>query len=324
MRAAFIRATGPADSIMVDELPNPVLSDNQVLVKVQAVAVDPVDTYIRSGRYPIELKFPFIVGRDMVGTVMDIGAKVQRFHPGDRVWCNNQGYDGRQGTFAEYLAVDQHLLYFLPGGAEALNVVASVHSGLTACVGLHGKAQLQKGETLFINGGSGNVGNCAIQLAKHIGARVAVTSGSQRKAEQCQRNGADLVIDYKTRNVSEEIRKFAPDGVNVYWDLAPQPDVVSAVHVLGRRGRIILSSGLNHVSQLQIGQFYTRNCTMYGFTITDLSAGELSDYAIMLNQLFQKNVFNSVISRKMCLDETATAHRLVEESAVDGKIVITL
>jgi NADPH:quinone reductase len=172
MKAAFIEEIGSPDVIKVGDLPDPKLAVDHVLVKVDAVSVNPIDTYIRKGSYNAGIIFPFIIGRDMVGTVAQTKPDTEQFSVGDRVWCNNQGYSGRQGTFAEFISVHKDLLYRLPPEVDALNAVASVHSALTAVVGLRGRAGLRRGETLFINGGSGNVGTSAIQLARSIGARV--------------------------------------------------------------------------------------------------------------------------------------------------------
>ena len=130
MKAAYIDRIGPPENIHFGELPTPAVGPSDVLVKTTAVCVDPVDILIRSGHLPENLPFPFIVGRDMAGVVQAVGPSVRRFAPGDRVWCNNQGYHGRQGTFAEYLAVREDLLYPLPSGVDDKEAVAFVHSGL--------------------------------------------------------------------------------------------------------------------------------------------------------------------------------------------------
>jgi NADPH:quinone reductase-like Zn-dependent oxidoreductase len=163
MRAAYIDAVGPPENIRFGELPTPAVGPSDVLVKTTAVCVDPVDSLIRSGQLPERMSFPFIVGRDMAGVVQAVGPSVTRFAPGDRVWCNNQGYDGRQGTFAEFLAVREDLLYPLPPGVEDKQAVAFVHSALTACIGLQ-EAELRAGESVFINGGAGNVGSAVLVL----------------------------------------------------------------------------------------------------------------------------------------------------------------
>ena len=121
MRAAYIDAVGPPENIQFGELPTPAVGPSDVLVKTTAVCVDPVDTLIRSGQLPETLSFPFIVGRDMAGVVQAVGSSVTRFAPGDRVWCNNQGYHGRPGTFAAFRAVPQDLLYPLPSGVKRLS-----------------------------------------------------------------------------------------------------------------------------------------------------------------------------------------------------------
>ncbi|MDE3180083.1 MAG: NADPH:quinone reductase, partial [Acidobacteriota bacterium] len=217
MKAAFIENPGPPESIHYGDLPNPIVGVTQVLVKVKAVTVNPADTYIRSGAYPIPLPRPFIIGRDMVGVVVSAGPRVTRFAPGQRVWCNNQGYSGRQGTFAEFLAIDEDLLYPLPDGIDEQEAVAVVHSALTACTGLV-KAAVKPGETIFIRGGSGNVGSAVLQIARQKGAQVVVTAGSPAKAKRCLELGASRAIDYKSEDFVAALREFAPEGVDVYWD----------------------------------------------------------------------------------------------------------
>ena len=179
MKAAYIEKLGPPENIQFGDLPKPAIGASQVLVKVAAVAVDPIDTYIRRGAYSTRMEFPFIIGRDMVGRVEAVGGSVKRFSPGARVWCNNQGYHGRQGTFAEYLAIEEDLLYPLPDAAEEKETVAVLHSATTASIGLLREAKLRPGESVFVNGGAGNVGSAVLQLAARIGARVIVTAGSR-------------------------------------------------------------------------------------------------------------------------------------------------
>src|SRR5919204_2384531 len=126
MKAAYIEHLGPPANIRYGELPLPVVGERDVLVKVAAVTVNPIDTYIRGGTYKTPLPLPFIVGRDLTAVVAEIGPEVTRFKPGDRVWANNQGYDGRQGTFAEYVSADERLLYPLPPGVDLHEAVAGL------------------------------------------------------------------------------------------------------------------------------------------------------------------------------------------------------
>src|SRR5262249_60301707 len=124
MKAAYIKEFGPPEKIIFGDMPEPVIDASGALVKVVAVVVDPIDTYIRRGAFPMNLSFPFIIGRDIIGIIEVVGGDVQRFSAGDCVWCNNQGYHGRQGTFAEYVAIDERFLYPLPDGADEKETVA--------------------------------------------------------------------------------------------------------------------------------------------------------------------------------------------------------
>jgi D-arabinose 1-dehydrogenase-like Zn-dependent alcohol dehydrogenase len=129
LKAAFIRELGTPEKINFGEFPEPSTNASQVLVRVNAVAVNPIDTYIRRGAFAMKLTFPFIIGRDMVGIVEAAGVGVRQFSAGDRVWCNNQGYGGRQGTFAEYLVIDEKFLYPLPAGADGRPQCSPIVSG---------------------------------------------------------------------------------------------------------------------------------------------------------------------------------------------------
>ncbi|CAN5646361.1 zinc-binding dehydrogenase [soil metagenome] len=322
MKAAYINEVGPPDNIRYGDLPEPVVGELDVLVKVAAVAVNPVDTYIRKGIYSVAINFPFIIGRDMSGIVTAVGAKVTLFKPGDRVWTNSQGYDGRSGTFAEFLSINESLLYALPEGCEMKESVAVLHSALTAVVGLFDRAQLKTGETIFINGGSGNVGTAVLQIAKASGARVAVTAGSADKISWCKELGADLVIDYKTQNVKQELLKFAPQGVDIYWNATQTPDVELALSLMARRGRMVIISGLKHRCEFPNNLFYTKNCTIYGFTITDRTAEELSAAAIQINSFLSTRSIKTKIYEVMPLSRAADAHRLLEQGDLFGKVVL--
>lgn len=322
MKAAYIEQTGPPSKIKYGDLPEPLLTSKGILVRPTVLAVDPIDTYIRSGKFHVETEFPFIIGRDMVGEVLAVGNEVTKFKAGDRVWANNQGYAGRQGTFAELLAIDENYLYMLPPDTDDKQAVAVLHSALTAVVGLLSKAKLLAGEAVFINGGSGNVGTAVLQLAKFIGAQVAVTAGNEDKAAWCRQLGADMVIDYHREDIADKLKQFAPAGVDIYWDATKTPDFESALAVMAQRSRMLLISGLGHKSVLPVGDFYTRNCTLFGFTITDQTQEELADVSIHINQLLSKKALQARIAREVHLSDAALAHGIMETSDLFGKILV--
>ena len=216
MKAAYIDETGPADNIRYGDLPAPKPEGSEVLVQVEAVAVNPIDTYIRAGTVATAFPKPFIVGCDLAGRVTEVGPNASRFKPGDRVWGTNQGMFGRQGTFAEYAAVDETWLYPLPDEVDPKDAAAIALVGITAHLGLFRDAKLQSGETIFVNGGSGGVGSTVVQMAKAVGARVITTAGSEEKVRAARKLGADHAINYKTEDVGKAVKEFAPQGVNVF------------------------------------------------------------------------------------------------------------
>jgi NADPH2:quinone reductase len=322
MRAAYIEKVGPPENIRFGELPTPAVGPSDVLVKTTAVCVDPVDTLIRSGQLPEELPFPFILGRDMVGVVEAIGPAVTRFSRGDQVWCNNQGHHGRQGTFAEYLSVQENQLYPLPQGVDDKEVVAFVHSGLTACLGLE-EARLQPGESIFINGGAGNVGSAVLQLARARGARIIATAGDTAGLDWCRGVGADCAVNYKTDDVDRAVAEFDPEGVNVYWDVSGKPDFDQAVRRAAPRGRIIVMCGYGARPPFPVGPFYVKRCSMHGFAITYASDTELQTSADEINRWLAQGKLKVRIDRALPLSEAATAHRLMEDhTPLAGKIVL--
>src|SRR5215471_7393744 len=136
MKAAFINKTGPPEVIIYGDLPTPKPSRTECLIKVAAVDMNPIDTYIRGGLIPAKLTFPYILGRDLAGTVVETGAGVKRFNVGERVWATGQGTGNRNGTFAEFAAVDERWLFPIPDGVSDEGIVAVSLVGITAHLGL--------------------------------------------------------------------------------------------------------------------------------------------------------------------------------------------
>src|SRR2546427_1927636 len=197
MKTAYINQTGPPEVIIYGDLPTPKPARAQCLIKVAAVDVNPIDTYIRSGTIPAKLSFPYILGRDLAGTVVEVGPDVSRFKAGDRVWATGQGVAERQGTFAEWAVIDEQWLHPTPAGVSDEEIVAISLVGITAHLGLVRHARLKSGELLFVNGGTGGVGSSVVQMAKILGARVVTTAGTDEKVSACRTLGADLALNYQ-------------------------------------------------------------------------------------------------------------------------------
>lgn len=328
MKAAYINQTGPPENIVYGDLPDPVPSGSQVLVRVKAVSVNPVDTYVRAGMIAFDLPKPFVVGCDLAGVVEAVGPQATRLKPGDRVWGTNQGLLGRQGTFSQLAAVDECWLYPLPQSVDFNHAAAMALVGITAHLGLFDRARIQPGETLFVYGGAGGVGSCVVQMAKAAGARVITTAGSDEKAQLCRELGADSVIRYKQEDVDAAIAQLAPKGIDVWWETLREQDLQLAVQHLAPRGRLILMAGRDAKPPFPVGPFYVKDCSAFGFAMFNATAEQQQACAEDINRWMQEGKLRSVIGRVMPLSETAQAHRLQEDNTLrmtgtfSGKIVL--
>jgi NADPH2:quinone reductase len=328
MKAAFIERTGSPEVIIIGDLPDPRPGPRQCLVRVSAVDVNPIDVYWRSGMVPAKMTMPFILGRDLAGIVIEVGCDVRRFMPGDRVWCTGQGFAGRPGTFSELAAVDEEWLNPIPMGVGDNDVVAASLTGITAHLGLFRHANLKAGETVLVKGGAGGVGGSVLQMARAVGARVVALAGSDDKVEKCLLLGADKALNYRTSNVDEEVRAFAPEGVNVWWETGREPDFDRTVSLLAPRGRMVLMAGRDARPAFPVGPFYVKNCSLHGFAMFNFTAEEIRPSAEVINQWLADGRLKARIDRVFPLSQAEEAHRLQERSTLQnsgevcGKLVL--
>lgn len=325
MKAAYLNATGAPNCIQYGELPQPEPGEAEVLVKVEAVAVNPIDTYIRSGAVALPLKFPYVIGCDLAGTVEKVGPGASRYQPGDRVWGSNQGLNGRQGTFAEYAAVGEQWLYPTPDGQSDEEAAAGALVGITAHLGLFRSGRLQPGELVFVNGGTGGVGSSVVQLAKGIGASVIATVGSPEKKAVCEQLGADLVLDYHSPTMDEEIRAYAEPrgGINLWYETLRTPNFDRTVSMMALGGRVIFMAGRDARPEFPVGPSYTKDVSYIGFAMFNASAETQASCAEGINSLYGKGGWKPLIGREFSLAEAAAAHQLQEEQTLQGKSNLT-
>lgn len=196
MKAFIVKRYGKKEKLHLTEVVEPTINDNEVLVQINATAINLLDTLIKNGDFKIFLpyKTPFINGHDMAGVITKVGSKVSKFKIGDEVYARPA--DFKIGTFAEYIAVNENDLAYKPATISMEEAASIPLVGLTSWQALVEIANLEKGQKVFIQAGSGGVGTFAIQLAKHLGAFVATTT-STTNIELVKSLGADLVIDYK-------------------------------------------------------------------------------------------------------------------------------
>lgn len=330
MKAAYIEQPGAADVLRVGELEKPQAGAGQVLVRVTHSTVNPIDTYLRAGMIPARLPSPFIVGCDFAGTVETVGPGVTRFRTGDRVWGSNQGLLGRQGATAEYIATDECWVYSAPEGIADDQLAAIALVGITAHLGLFQKGNLQSGQTVFVNGGSGGVGHVVVQMAHLAGARVITTAGSAEKAESCCRFGADEVILYREESVPERVAQLAPDGVDLWYETQREPDLLANVPLLRAGGRMILMAGRDAKPALPLGNFYTRDCMLIGFAMLNATPEAQRHAAEDIARWMADGRLHAQIATTLPIDRIAEAHQLQEDATIhkktslNGKIVIRI
>jgi NADPH2:quinone reductase len=320
MLAAFILATGPCEIIRIGDLPRPVPREHQVLVRTGAVAVNPIDTYVRAGTVKFPLPEPFIIGCDVAGTVESTGAAVTRFREGDRVWGSNQGLFGRQGTFAEFCAIDEDWLYPTPSGVSDESAAAGALVGITAQLGLFLHAGLQPGERLFVHGGSGGVGSAVVQLASAAGAVVVTTAGSPEKADLCRQFGAREVIQYRSEDLDRRLSAWCDNNgpFHVWFETLRMPVLERTIPLMARRGRIVLMAGRESRPEFPIGPFYVKDLRAIGFAMFNASIDEQREAATQLNQRLTEHRWKPAIGVVMPLAAAAAAHKLQEQKTIEG------
>ena len=320
MKAAYITTTGPAGCIHYGDLPEPALNDGQVLVRMEACAVNPIDTYIRAGNIKLTLPQPYVIGCDIAGTIEAVGAGVRRFQVGDRVWGSNQGLSGRQGTFAEFSAIDEQWLYPLPEGVASETAAAGALVGITAHLGLFLHGGLRAGEVVFVNGGTGGVGTAVVQLAVAAGAIVITSAGSPEKAAACRKSGATHVIEYRTEDVDRRFAEItASTGpIHLWFETLRTPTLERCIPLMAMRGRLIFMAGRDARPVFPLGPFYVKDLRALGFAMFNASPAEQRSSAEALNTMLSSGSYRPEIGARMRLSEAARAHQLQEDNTLSG------
>ncbi|GJF26697.1 oxidoreductase [Streptomyces sp. HO565] len=322
MRAACIDAVGPADAIRYGTLPVPPVGPTDVLVRVEAVAVDPVDTFVRSGAYATPLPFPFVVGRDLVGEVARTGTGAVGFTPGQRVWCNSLGHAGRQGACAEYATVAAERLYAAPPGIAGEHLVAAAHPAASAWLALFRHGRLRPGETVYVGGGAGNVGGAAVALAARAGARVIATARAEDTAA-VRDLGAAEVLDHRAPGLGEQLRRAAPRGYDLHLDTSGHGVLADSVDLLAHGGRLVAMVGLGGgPSALPLGRLYTKDASIVGFAISNATTADLAEAAEGVVSVLRDTPWRPRIADRLPLSMTAQAHRRLEAGTVRGRLIL--
>ncbi len=331
MKAFFIDRYGKRNGAM-GEVPEPVVGEHDVLVRIHAASVNPLDSKIRAGEFKLILPYalPLVLGNDLAGVVVGIGSAVSRFKAGDEVYARPP--DGRIGTFAERIAVNEHALALKPTNLDMLQAASIPLIALTAWQALVETAQVKPGQKVLIHAGSGGVGTLAIQLAKHLGAFVATTTSSSN-VEWVKALGADVVIDYTQQNFADELQGYDVVLNSLVGDVLEQ-----SLNVLKPGGQLISISGpptaqfaqaqglswlLRQVMRL-LSSGIRRKARKRGVGYTFLFMRANGAQLQAITALIEAGSIKPVIDRCFPFESTAEALTYVEQGRSKGKVCIRI
>ncbi|AYE38329.1 NADPH:quinone reductase [Companilactobacillus zhachilii] len=319
MRAAYIEQTGSIDQIIIGDLPMPELTDSEVLVKTIAVSVNFVDTFVRAGGFKTKLAFPFVIGRDAVGTVVKVGTKVDNFKIGDLVWTNSMGYDGRQGTTSEFVAVPKERLFAVPDGVDPVKLVASVHSSATAAILLGDILQVEPDHSLLVEGAAGHVGSKLVSLAKPLGLDVATTS-NKRDFAKLTKQGVDSTYDYH-QPISNIVETF-----DYIVDTSGKVDLQANLDKLKLRGQVgLITAPSTNKFTFDVRQMYTSTKSIKGFVISHATLTQLQNAGHLLNKSFAAGKLLDDKILQLPMEQAAKAQKmLVEGQTKNQKIILKM
>jgi alcohol dehydrogenase len=330
MKAWILERYGKNNPVRLDEVPEPKLSEDEVLVKIRAAGVNVLDAKIAKGEFKAILPYrvPFVLGHDAAGVVVRVGSKVRNFKPGDEVYSRPD--DFHIGTFAEFIAIKEGSLAAKPKKLTMEESASIPLVGLTAWQALIEKADLKKGQKVFIQAGSGGVGAFAIQLAKSLGAYVATTT-STANADWVKELGADLVIDYRKVAFETILKDY-----DVVLNSQDNTTLMKSLSVLKPGGKLISISGppdpafgkeikapwivRSIMSLISIGvrREAKRRGVSYSFLFMKASGSQLREIAALIDS----GAIRPVVDRVFPFEQTQAAIAYVETGRAKGKVVI--
>lgn len=332
MKAFLLDGYGKTRALRLADVPDPELRDDEVLVQVHAAGVNLLDAKIRSGEFKLILPYrmPLVLGHDVAGVVVKVGPQVRQFKPGDEVYARPD--DFRIGSFAEFIAVREASLAPKPQGLSMQEAAAIPLVGLTAWQALVEKARLKKGQKVFIQAGSGGVGSFAIQLAKHLGATVATTTGTAN-VEWVKRLGADVVIDYRKQDFEAVLRDY-----DVVLHSQDGEALEKSMRVLKPGGQVISISGppdpafsqeINApwfvklvIRLLSAGVRRRARARGIGFSFLFMKAS--GSQLREITRLIDAGAIRPVVDRVFAFEATNEALAYVEAGRAKGKVVVKL
>ena len=326
MKAIRVINKGEDSSLEIKDYPTPEPGEHEVLVKIEATAINRADLHQRVGNYPPPEGASEILGLEMAGIIEQVGEEVTRWSEGDRVFGLLPG-----GGYCEFCVIHENMAMPVPDNLSFEEAAAIPETFLTAYQALSWLGDLQQLETVLIHAGGSGVGTSAIQLAKQIiNATVVTTAGKERKLEACKKLGADFAYNYKTQDFAKEITQaLGENAVNLVVDFIGAPYWENNIKVLSMDGRMVYLSflGGHKMEQMSLAPLLKKRLTVMGSTLRSRSP----EYKIELTQAFRNDCMRlledgsikPVIDSVYDWEETEQAHSRMENNQNTGKIVLT-
>lgn len=321
MKAIVVREFGGPEVLRVETLPDPAPAEGKVVVALKAAGVNPVETYVRSGKYPRVPPLPWIPGSDAAGVVEAVGAGVTGVKAGDRVYLYAYGA-GSPGVYAEKAAVEPWRVFPLPDGIGFEQGAAVGVPYGTAHRALFGRAGAKKGETVLIHGASGGVGVAAVQLARAAGLTVIGTGGGPEGKAFVESLGAHHALDHRAPGYQDEIsRRTGGKGVDVIIEMLANVNLPADLTLAATRGRIVVVGSRGTVPVDPRGVMM-KDLAVLGMTMSNVSDADRASIHADLGRGLRDGSLKPVIGKAFPLAEAAKAHETVMAPGARGKIVL--
>lgn len=318
MKAIRVHELGGPEQLKLEEVTVPQPATGQVLVRLHAAGVNPVDVYIRTGNHAVKPPLPYTPGMDGAGVVEAVGEGVKGFQAGDRVYVAG----ALSGTYAELTLCDEHQVHPLPGSLSFGQGAAVGVPYATAYRALFLRAQAMPGETVFVHGATGGVGLASIQLARAAGMRVIGTGGTEEGRQLALKEGAHEVLDHRGEGYLEELQQMTGGrGVDVVLEMLANVNLNRDLEIVAKKGRVVVIGSRGTV-EINPRFTMTRDASILGLSLVNATREELSSIHAALVAGLENGTLRPVVGREMPLHDAAGAHRAVMEAGAHGKIVL--
>jgi NADPH2:quinone reductase len=316
MRAIRVQEFGEPGVLKLETVPDPVAGPGQVLIRVVAAGVNPVEAYIRSGKYGPR-SFPFTPGTDAGGVIRAVGAGVTTVREGDRVYAF-----GADGTYAEQVAVAATNVRVLPARIDFDQAAAIGVPYATAWRALFIRGQLRAGETILVHGASGSVGIAATQMAVAAGATVIGTAGSPAGLELVGKQGAALVFNHHDADYLQQIQDAtAGRGVDLIAEMLANVNLDKDLGLLAKRGRVVVIGNRGRI-EIDPRQMMAKDSDIRGMSLMHADTAELASIHAGLMAGLTNGTLTPVVARSFPLADAPAAHEAVMKSGIGGKLVL--